>query len=290
MTVGIVEALQSLQGNIFEAFFNLISFLGEEYVIIVILGTVYWTIDKKLGEIMAISLGVSSVSNNIIKELVGADRPFKKYPDRVENLRPGTATGNSFPSGHTQNFSAFLSSAAIKLRSKKLKYLVFALVILMMLSRMYLGVHFLEDVLVAAVLGLLIAYGINYIHNKYSSNQVLLHRIYLSFIIVSTPFVLFLQDEDFFKSYGLLVGIVFAIIFEKKYIKFTFDPSKLKKIIRLSLGLIIVLTIQIGLKAIFSIFLEEGTMAFNYANVVRYFAISFIGFGVYPMSFKKLNI
>jgi len=155
---------------------------------------------------------------------------------------------------------------------------------------MYLGVHFLEDVLVAAVLGLLIAYGINYIHNKYSSNQVLLHRIYLSFIIVSTPFVLFLQDEDFFKSYGLLVGIVFAIIFEKKYVKFTFDPSKLKKIIRLSLGLIIVLTIQIGLKAIFSIFLEEGTMAFNYANVVRYFAISFIGFGVYPMSFKKLNI
>ena len=83
----------------------------------------------------------------------------------------------SKPAAGFSDFSAFLSSAAIKLRSKKLKYVVFALVILMMLSRMYLGVHFLEDVLVAAVFGLLIAYGINYIHNKYSSNQVLLHRI-----------------------------------------------------------------------------------------------------------------
>ena len=59
MTIEVVEFFQSLQNGFFDFFFNAISFLGEEYVYIVIVGTIYYAYDKKLQDL----------SRNILTEL-----------------------------------------------------------------------------------------------------------------------------------------------------------------------------------------------------------------------------
>lgn len=289
MTIDVVVFLQDLQNDFFDFFFGFISFLGEEYVYILIFGIIYYTYDKKMGEFMAITLGFSATVNTLIKNIVGAPRPFQKYPDLVENLRPDTSLGKSFPSGHTQNFSTVLFAGSFFAKKKMFFYISSILVILMMLSRMYLGVHFLEDVVVAAILGIGIAYGAYQIFNKFYEDTVKLHKLYIILIIIFFPFMFFINGDDFFKSYGLLIGFVVGIMIEKKYIKFDIDILFWQKGLRVLLGLIIMVGIQQGFKILFGIFAEDGTILMSILNMVRYFLIAFVGFGLYPFLFKKFN-
>jgi len=289
-TIGFIEWLQSYQNEFLDFFFNAISFLGEQYVFIVVLGYIYWSHNKRMGEFIGLSMGFTSVINNALKVIANAPRPFSEYPDRITNFRPSTSTGTSFPSGHTQNFSTLLFSIAFFLKKRWFFALAGIFVVLMMFSRMYLGVHYLEDVLVGGFLGLLIAYLSYYFFNKLAENQKLLHRIYIITIIVFFPIVFLLGSEDLFKGYGILSGFVLAIMFEKKYVCFCVDISVYKKIVRLIIGAIVLITIQIGVKMIYAPFVTEGTYLFEVLDFIRYFMVAFVGFGIYPYLFKKLNM
>ncbi len=289
LTVDIVIFLQSLRNAFLDFFFSSISFLGEQYVYIFFFGIFYYTYDKKMGEFLAITLALSATVNTIIKNIVGAPRPFEKYPDLVENLRPETAVGNSFPSGHTQNFSTVIFGLSFYKQRLVLFYSATVLVALMMLSRMYLGVHFLEDVLVATLLGIVIAYFLYKLFNKYYEHPVVLHRIYLTIILLALPFVIFIDGEDFFKSYGLLIGVVLGIMIEKKYINFTVDVKLTYKILRVFFGLIVMILVQQGFKIIFGMVANEGSDLMNILDMIRYFLIAITGFGIYPLLFKKFN-
>ncbi len=287
MTIEVVEFFQSLQNGFFDFFFNMISFLGEQYVYILILGIVYYAYDKKLGEYLAFTLFFTGLFNNYLKHIISAPRPFEKYPTRVENLRPGTSTGHSFPSGHTQMFTSFLFAESF--HTKKVRMLVVASVLsaLMAMSRMYLGVHFFEDVLVSIVLGITTAYILSKVFFKLNENQ--LKRVYGIVIVFFAGFVFFFGGEDFFKAFGMMIGFYCAMIFEKKHVNFTMDVSILKKVIRVISGLIIMVSIQLGLGFIFDMFAEEGTYLLGVLDALRYGLIVFIGLGVYPLLFKKFN-
>lgn len=289
MTIEVVEFLQSMQTGFLDFFFNFISFLGEEYIYILILGIIYYAYDKKLGEFLAFTLFFSGVFNNVIKGLVSAKRPFEKYPDRVTNLRPETSTGHSFPSGHVQNFTTFLFSEAFWFNKKRIFIIASIFAILMALSRMYLGVHFLEDVLTSIALGVATAYVFYKVFKKYQDNDKALLKIYIGILIIFTPFLFILDGEDLFKSYGLLLGFIPAMQFEKSFVKFRMDVTLLKKAIRIVSGLVVMLTIQIGLGAMFDMLADEGTMFLNILDLLRYALIAFIGLGVYPLLFKRLN-
>ena len=288
MTISVVEFIQSFRSEFFDFFFSLISFLGEEYVYILIFAVVYYAIDKKMGEFLAFSLFVTAGINTIIKGLVGAQRPFEKYPDRVDNLRPDTATGHSFPSGHTQNFTTFTMAASIYLKRNYLFIIAGVLSVLMAISRMYLGVHFLEDVLVSLVLGTLLAFGFNFVYNKYIIENR--KTFYLSMIMLFTPFLFFIRNGDFYTSYGLILGFAFAMIFEERYVDFTISSKISSKVLRVLIGLIIMLGIQVGLKEVILIFVEDDTYLMSIFDLIRYFLIAFIGLGVYPMLFNKIKI
>lgn len=289
MTIDVVMFLQELRNGFFDFFFSFISFLGEEYVYILLFGIIYYTYDKKMGEFMAITLGLSATVNTIIKNIVGAPRPFQKYPELVENLRPETSLGKSFPSGHTQNFSTVLFSEAFYSKKKMMLYISSVLVLLMMLSRMYLGVHFLEDVVVAAILGISIAYTSLIVFNKLYADTAKLHKLYVIVLIVIFPFLFFINGEDFFKSYGLLIGFVLGIMIEKKYINFDMNVKVIHKVLRVVFGLIVMVGIQQGFKILFGIFADDETTLMNIFNLIRYFLISFTGFGIYPFLFKKFK-
>lgn len=289
LTINVVEWIQSFQTDFLNFFFILISFLGEQFVYITVIGIAYWAYNKKFGEFLGVSLAFTSVVNNSLKQLINAPRPYTEYPGRVVNLRSSTSTGMSFPSGHTQIFSTFLFAAAFYIKKKWMFISASILVVLMMISRMYLGVHYLEDVVSAAIIGLIIAFTLHHYYIKIYDNQKLLHKIYIISILVSLPITLILGSEDLFKGFGILAGVMLAVIYEKKYVNFTLDVSLVKKIIRVVIGLIIMLTLQVGLKEFYSPFLDEGTYLFDLFSSIRYLLLSFIGFGLYPMLFKKFN-
>jgi len=285
MTIEVIEFIQSFRNGFLDFFFNAISFVGEEYIYIAILGVVYYGINKRFGELLAFSLFLTAAINTVIKGFVGALRPFEKYPDRVVNLRSETAGGHSFPSGHTQQFTTFYYTGAIYLNKQYLFIVAGIFSILMAVSRMYLGVHFLEDVSVAFVLGILVALFVTWIYNKYKDTPVL-HKIYIGIVIGLFPFLFFIQNKDFYTSYGLMIGFVGAMIFEQKLVNFDMEVSLVKKVIRVVVGILLMLIVQLGVKAIFiGIFGED----INVLDLIRYGLIAFIGLGLYPLFFKKLQ-
>jgi membrane-associated phospholipid phosphatase len=109
---------------------------------------------------------IQSVANQLIKTAVGRARPL----DTLVNVFVPVA-GNSFPSGHVMFYSVFFGFlfflAWTRLPHSFWRVLLLALtgglVMLIGPSRMYLGAHWLSDVIAAHLLGLIIlAFGIEF--------------------------------------------------------------------------------------------------------------------------------
>lgn len=310
----IIKWLQSFSTDFLDNLFQIFTIFGEEEALIVLLGFIYWCYDKKIGELMGLTIFISLGLNSAIKLAVKRLRPFM-VDSSITNLRPSTSEGYSFPSGHTQTASTTYFSLYYLLKKRWLLIVAIVITTLVALSRMYLGVHYLTDVLAAIVLGILISYLIA----KKVKNEAVLKKIYLyvsilsiiGFIVViiinliNNTNDVFLASEFYFdtealaKMLGTLSGFTIAVLFEKKYIKFKNIKDPLKNILRFILGLLVILTIRYTLKFVFGIIIDtENLIDGSYFKAIlgvvfdfiRYFAMLFVGIGIYPLIFKKINI
>lgn len=90
------------------------------------------------------------IGEGILKDIVKRPRPFLSLPDI--DLLISAPTSYSFPSGHTG--SSFAAAGILGSQIKKSKFYVFALAILIAFSRMYLYVHYPQDIIAGIILGL----------------------------------------------------------------------------------------------------------------------------------------
>lgn len=101
---------------------------------------------------MLLSFTLSSFANQILKVTFAVYRPWIRSPliEPIANAKI-TATDYSFPSGHVANASSVYGSLALSLKNdqRTLAKLLCVLVIGIMFSRNYLGVHTPQDVLVS---------------------------------------------------------------------------------------------------------------------------------------------
>ena len=129
-----------------------ISALGEEQFYLVFLPLFYWSVDKRLGRRLGYIFLLAACFNNIAKNLFAQPRPFWIDP----SVQLGEAEGYGLPSGHVQNATAVYLLLAAWFRRSRWWLLAGLFIFLMALSRVYLGVHFLQDVVVGFALGLLV--------------------------------------------------------------------------------------------------------------------------------------
>ena len=76
--------------------------------------------------------------------------------DVVEHYRSQGEFSYGFPSGHTSVSVTLWGAFALLFRKKWIQYVSIALIVLIPFSRIYLGVHFLADVIGGYVLGSII--------------------------------------------------------------------------------------------------------------------------------------
>lgn len=145
--------LQELSSPLLDAAANILSLLGEQGVMIVILVVIYYIVGKKEAFAVFSSLLLAEVATNGIKAIVRAPRPFMVHPELAAG-RLETATGYSFPSGHTTGAAAFYPALARQARRPWAIALAVVLAILIGLSRNYLAVHWPVDVIVGLMIGL----------------------------------------------------------------------------------------------------------------------------------------
>jgi len=103
---------------------------------------------------MLIAMSLAGVNGNVIKRTIPRPRPSVHTDMRWGGPR-FSSKYHSFPSGHVDASTAFFCS--LFLANRRIGLACFPIPILIGLSRMYLGAHYLSDVVCAAVLGIFCA-------------------------------------------------------------------------------------------------------------------------------------
>ncbi|PYI61168.1 MAG: hypothetical protein DMC60_06160 [Verrucomicrobia bacterium] len=103
---------------------------------------------------MLIAMSLAGVNGNVIKRTIPRPRPSVHTDMRWGGPR-FSSKYHSFPSGHVDASTAFFCT--LFLANRRIGLACFLIPILIGLSRMYLGAHYLSDVVCAVVLGIFCA-------------------------------------------------------------------------------------------------------------------------------------
>lgn len=273
-----------------------LSAFGEEILLIGIMGFLYWGLNKEFGKYVGLNVLIANVWNPMIKNLVLRLRPYfvKEYNVKLLRLIDSNADamdvaaqGYSFPSGHSSNaMTAYGSLAAHEKKRKVLWVLAFVLPLLVGISRVFVGAHYPTDVICGWALGALIVILIPWLRRTIK-NRWLFYGILL---LTSVPGFFFCTSNDYFSSFGMLLGFMLAEPFEEKYVRFENTNNLFRCILRTVGGGLIYFGLNTVLKLPFpKELLDAGTFVSHLIRTLRYAAVIFAVIGVYPMLFKATD-
>lgn len=133
-------------------FMLVMSSLGDGYVYVLAALAVYAMVGLSVNWVLftVIAFAVELIAYKLIKSGTTRPRPFQQHADIVNLVIPPDQY--SFPSGHTA--AATVAAIAFGMVLPIAIPLLVAFVVLVAISRVYLGVHYPTDVLVGFALGL----------------------------------------------------------------------------------------------------------------------------------------
>lgn len=294
--------LESIRNPVLDAIMTFFTFFGEELVFMVIALAVFWCVDKKEGYYLLFIGFFGTALNQFLKLLCRIPRPWVKDPGFtiVESARD-SATGYSFPSGHTQNAAGTLGGIARWNKGKCLRAACVVTLLLTGLSRMYLGVHTPLDVGVSLLLSAVLVFLFYPVVKKASEDPKGMYVLLGSMIVIALAFVLYANCASFpadidpdnlysarknsFSLLGALLGFCAGYPIERKFIRFPEKAVWWAQLIKLAGGLAGLLAFKEGLKLIFN------AIGFTWlgANAIRYFAMVFFAAAVWPLIFRPLS-
>lgn len=129
------------------------TFLGSEEFFLFVLPVIYWCVDARIGLRMGVILLLNGVLNSVLKLAFFGPRPYWVDP-MVKALVSETSFG--VPSGHAQMAAGLWGMLASQVRRRWAWAAAIFLILMIGLSRLYLGVHFLHDVLLGWLFGALV--------------------------------------------------------------------------------------------------------------------------------------
>ena len=289
-----VNLMEGLQRNIGSTGISIISFFsmfGEEILLVLFLGFIYWCYDKKLGRTMGLTAIMGLTWNAMAKNIALRRRPYFDH-ENIKILRVVepeadiyniSAQGYSFPSGHSTNAVTAFGSLAAGLRKRWTRVVAIAIPLLTGFSRIVVGAHYPTDVLGGWLLGVIIVLVVLLLQKRVK-NTLLLYGILL---LVNVPGFFYCKSADYYTGAGLLIGFMGATLLDDHCVHFENTRKPLWRLLRLLGGLAIYFALNKLLKLPFSKeFLSSGTTAALLVRCARYAVIAFVGFGVYPMLFR----
>ncbi|MCH4191409.1 MAG: phosphatase PAP2 family protein [Butyrivibrio sp.] len=301
----LLQDLRNATGSAFDSFFLVITKFGENYFPYLLCLFVFWAVDKKFGERLMLTMGSAIMLNGVLKLTVCAYRPWIR---NAAVLPAGdaktTATGYSFPSGHTTQATAAYGTSAVHYRRHKgLAACLTILLLLVMFSRNYLGVHTPQDVLVGFGATALVAYIMNLVLTRIENSQnKQSDLIFLCIIAVLIAAALFYfthktypmdynadgslivdplkMMRDSFSGCGCCLGIFIGWVFERRFVNFSVDVSMETKAARCISGILLYLFLM---NFCYVLFLKA--MGSLWGAFIGSMVIFFYFVGIHPLLF-----
>lgn len=254
----LLQALRADIGSCLNSFFAFITTVAVDYYVLIPALIVFWVVDKRKGVQILGTWGTSLMGNAVLKTTFCVYRPWIRDP-RVQPLPDvmAGATGYSFPSGHSTSSGGFYFGVAAAYREHKaLVRFCVAMVLLTMFSRLYVGVHTPQDVLVGATTALLVAVLVNKLLAWVDANPekdwiilavaaviavvVLVYIRYKNYPMTYVDGKLLVDPKkmtvDGFKDPGRGFGIILGWFLERRFVKFSVEGTPAQKVTRCAVG------------------------------------------------------
>jgi undecaprenyl-diphosphatase len=292
MQLAIMEFFQHISSPQLDTAMQYITMLGEETLFIVAICTCLWAISKHRGFVLFSTLFTALIGMGVLKATIRAPRPFQVLSE-IEGKRLATATGYSFPSGHTTGAASFYSALGRTIGIRWISAVCAAIILLVGLSRMYLGVHWPLDVFGGLALGITVTFATERWYATLFTKKLLLSQFCAAVGIISSIIALLLAIlletgnadpvgfTDLLKLMSLSAGGYLGFFWEEKHIRYSTTGSRTTKLVRVMAGIGVVLAIQ-GLKVVLP--------DLYISTLFRYAAIGFWITALYPFLGSRIRI
>jgi membrane-associated phospholipid phosphatase len=314
--ISFITAFQSW-GTWLEAPMKFFSFVGGEEFFLIFLPLLYWSIDAALGVRAGFILLVGAGLNQLVKMSLHGSRPYW-VTTQIRGLE--SEVGFGIPSAHAQVSAGGWGMVAAYYRKAWVYVAAVLLVFFIGISRLYLGMHFLGDVVLGWLLGFITLWVVVRfwepvvlrLKKMSLSGQIVvafaasLAMLLLGALIVwlsrnvvlpaewianairdgneaPNPFSL----DDLITGVGTLFGLSVGLAWMRQRGGFNASGSLWKRAARYVLGLIGVLLLYAGLKAVFPS--GDTLLAYTF-RYLRYTLLGFWVFGAAPWAFRRLNL
>ncbi len=298
---------ESIRNPFLDAVMSVLTYLGSEIAFLAFAMGVFWCVDKRRGYYLMTVGYIGVIINQFLKIMCMVPRPWVIDPDfTTVSGAQNDAGGYSFPSGHTQNSTG--TYGGILLFSKKLwvRIACIAMIVIVPITRMYLGVHTPLDVGVSLLIGAVLVVGLYPVFEQTKKHPSLMYWLLGGFFLLSVAFAVFGMVYPFpaevdtanlyelrknsFTLLGAVAGVFIFYPIEKKFIRFDEKATVLGQIVKLVFGVALVMAVKEGLKAIFvSIVTDELGRELLWMRSVRYFAVVAVAMGVVPLFFRYFS-
>ncbi len=286
------------------------SFLATEEFFMLFMPILYWCIDSAIGMRVGVVIMMSSSIVDITKMAFHLGRPYWVF----QNVEPyATETSFGLPSGHSQKAVAVWGTIAASFRKGWLWILSILMIAMIALSRIYLGVHFLSDVLTGltiSILFLLLYLKLEGPVVRWAKKQALWMIALISLIVTLIPIIVvaiirdinaawqiptgwLVTNVDPFNMEGILTlnGTLFGMLIGYAWLcrvgGFNIKGTPVQLTLRYLLGLAGIFAIRYGLKFIFP---ETGDLLGYSLRFIRYGLIGLWLTALAPFLFIKFKL
>jgi len=263
--IDILLALQDFRngvGGCLTSFLSKMTFYGELSTAIILMAAIYWAISKEFGTYLLMGWSGNRIVNGFLKVTACAYRPWIRDARIVPyGNSMTTATGYSFPSGHTMNATSVFGGTLLKKDLPGLLRIVAGcIMVLVAFSRIFLGVHTPQDILVGTVAGLVVMGLVMKMMQwleEHPEKDILVLVIGIACAVAVAvyaavkPYPVDYDAEgkilvdgakmanDTFKGVGWCAGFLVGWILEKRFVGFTTEVSMKTRCARICIGLFI---------------------------------------------------
>ena len=288
LSFDLIRALQSLSPTL-DGFMKFFTYLGSAEFYLLIIPLIFWAIDCKLGIRLLLLLISVDMVGSALKLLFHQPRPYWVGP--VKALTREASYG--IPSTHGSDSLPLWGNVAYRLNRAWLRIIAVFAVVFIGVSRLYLGVHFLHDVVFGWMVGGVLLWAFiksEHVIGAWIKKQGLLAQISIGFVL-SLVMILAGQlinvrlsgmpDPEAWRAYsaqartptyvftlaGTLFGAISGYALMKRYAHFDVAGHRAQRIGRYLLGIFGVGVIYFGLDVVFKLMAADET-ALGY--VLRY--------------------
>ena len=295
--MGFLYLLEKIRVPVLNEFMLLITHLGEETAFLAIAIVVFWCVDKYEGYyLMGVGL-FGNMVNQFLKILCRVPRPWVRDPNfhALESAIP-EASGYSFPSGHSQTAVGTFGCIAATRKHKWIRIICITLMVLVPLSRMYVGVHTPADVLVGSGMALAMVFAFKPLMLGNAKKNIPV--VYGVLAVLSLCYLLFVELYPFpadmdphnyesavkngYTFIGCFVGMLIVWFADEKKLHFTNKAVWWAQILKAVLGLVVVLAVKEGTKGALNGLIGDEMIA----RAVRYCLVVVTSGVLWPLTFR----